>query len=74
MTSNRFHLVMDVIDRMPGLGNRAAHLCQLMRDKLSEHHEYICRTGADLRRSASGYGRRGLQPEGPQYSLGCMPR
>ncbi len=27
---DRFHLVMDVIDRVPGLGERAAHLRQLM--------------------------------------------
>ncbi len=30
---DRFHLVMDVIDRVPGLGSRAAHLRQLMVDR-----------------------------------------
>ncbi|MFI7630428.1 phosphoketolase [Microbispora rosea] len=29
---DRFHLVMDVIDRVPGLGSRAAHLRQRMTD------------------------------------------
>ncbi len=29
---DRFHLVMDVIDRVPGLGSRAAHLRQRMAD------------------------------------------
>jgi xylulose-5-phosphate/fructose-6-phosphate phosphoketolase len=45
---DRFHLVMDVIDRVPGLGNRAADLRQLMRAKLAEHHEYIRRHGEDM--------------------------
>ena len=45
---DRFHLVMDVIDRVPSLGYRAAHLRQLMRDKLTEHSEYITRRGEDL--------------------------
>jgi xylulose-5-phosphate/fructose-6-phosphate phosphoketolase len=29
---DRFHLVMDVIDRVPGLSSRAAHLRQQMVD------------------------------------------
>jgi len=45
---DRFHLVIDVIDRVPGLGYRAAHVRQLMRDKLSQHHDYILRAGEDL--------------------------
>ncbi|MFL5921935.1 MAG: phosphoketolase, partial [Gaiellaceae bacterium] len=35
---DRFHLVMDVIDRVPGLGSRAARVHQLMRDKRAAHH------------------------------------
>ncbi|HVK03647.1 MAG TPA: phosphoketolase family protein [Armatimonadaceae bacterium] len=45
---DRFHLVMDVIDRVPKLGSSAAHLRQQMRDKRTEHREYICRYGDDL--------------------------
>ncbi len=45
---DRFHLVMDVIDRVPKLGYRAAHLRQLMRDKLTEHANYIVRRGEDM--------------------------
>ena len=45
---DRFYLVQDVIDRVPGLGSRAAHVKQGMRDKLIEHREYICRRGEDL--------------------------
>ena len=45
---DRFHLVMDVIDRVPTLGSRAAHVRQLMRDKRTEHREYITRRGEDL--------------------------
>jgi xylulose-5-phosphate/fructose-6-phosphate phosphoketolase len=45
---DRFHLVIDVIDRVPGLGYRAAHVRQIMRDKLAEHSAYIRRKGEDL--------------------------
>ena len=45
---DRFHLVADVIDRVPKLGYRAAYLKQLVRDRLSEHHQYIERHGQDL--------------------------
>jgi len=45
---DRFHLVMDVIDRVPKLGYRAAHLKQAMQDRLTEHREYIVRYGQDM--------------------------
>jgi xylulose-5-phosphate/fructose-6-phosphate phosphoketolase len=45
---DRFDLVMDVIDRVPGLAQRAAHTRQLMRDKLTEHQNYIAEHGQDL--------------------------
>jgi xylulose-5-phosphate/fructose-6-phosphate phosphoketolase len=45
---DRFHLVSDVIDRVPALGPRAAYAKQYIRDKLVEHREYIHRRGEDL--------------------------
>jgi xylulose-5-phosphate/fructose-6-phosphate phosphoketolase len=45
---DRYHLVMDVIDRVPALGQRAAHLRQRVRDRLIEHADYITRHGEDL--------------------------
>jgi hypothetical protein len=45
---DRFHLVMDVIDRVPSLGYRAAGLKQAMRDRLLEHGRYIVEHGEDL--------------------------
>lgn len=45
---DRFHLVDDVIDRVPHLGYKAAYLRQIMRDKLVEHREYINRYGEDM--------------------------
>jgi xylulose-5-phosphate/fructose-6-phosphate phosphoketolase len=45
---DRFHLVIDVIDRVPGLARRAAALRQKMVDKRAEHHDYIRATGEDL--------------------------
>ena len=45
---DRFHLVRDVIDRVPFLGANAAYLKQFLRDKRIEHQEYIRRHGQDL--------------------------
>jgi xylulose-5-phosphate/fructose-6-phosphate phosphoketolase len=45
---DRFHLVMDVIDRVPGLGNKAAWLRQLMVDTRARHHAWTREHGEDL--------------------------
>jgi xylulose-5-phosphate/fructose-6-phosphate phosphoketolase len=45
---DRFHLVMDVADRVPRLASQAAHLKQRMRDKRDEHKRYILRHGEDM--------------------------
>ncbi len=44
---DRFHLVMDVIDRVPGLGPRAGHVRQLMEDKRLEARAYTRLEGED---------------------------
>jgi xylulose-5-phosphate/fructose-6-phosphate phosphoketolase len=44
---DRFHLVGDVIDRVPMLGARAAYAKQAIRDALLEHRQYITRHGED---------------------------
>ncbi len=45
---DRFHLVGDVIDRVPQLGTRAAHLKQVLRDRLIDHKQYIRKYGQDM--------------------------
>jgi xylulose-5-phosphate/fructose-6-phosphate phosphoketolase len=45
---DRYHLVIDVIDRVPGLARRAAAVRQAMVDQRMRHHDYIRRTGQDL--------------------------
>jgi xylulose-5-phosphate/fructose-6-phosphate phosphoketolase len=45
---DRFHLVEDVIDRVPGLGVRAAYVKQAVRDRLIEHREYVRIHGEDM--------------------------
>ena len=45
---DRFHLVMDTLDRLPHLGDKVAYLKQECRDKLIEHKQYICRYGEDM--------------------------
>jgi xylulose-5-phosphate/fructose-6-phosphate phosphoketolase len=44
---DRFHLVMDVIDRVPKLGQLAAHTRQALQDKRVEHKAYIAKHGDD---------------------------
>jgi len=45
---DRFHLVGDVIDRLPQLGSSAAYAKQAIREKHMEHKQYICQHGDDL--------------------------
>jgi len=45
---DRFHLVADVIDRVPQLQARAAYAKQAIRDRLIEHKQYISRYGDDM--------------------------
>jgi xylulose-5-phosphate/fructose-6-phosphate phosphoketolase len=44
---DRFHLVMDVIDRVPSLGSKAAHVRQLMADERLRHRQYTREHGED---------------------------
>jgi xylulose-5-phosphate/fructose-6-phosphate phosphoketolase len=45
---DRWHLVMDVLDRVPGLAAKSAYLKQQLLDKLVEHGHYIRNEGIDL--------------------------
>jgi xylulose-5-phosphate/fructose-6-phosphate phosphoketolase len=45
---DRFHLVQDVVDRVPNLGSKGAYLKQMCQDKLVEHKLYIDLNGQDL--------------------------
>jgi xylulose-5-phosphate/fructose-6-phosphate phosphoketolase len=45
---DRFHLAADVVDRVPRLQKIAAHFKQFVRDKLSDHTQYIREYGDDL--------------------------
>jgi xylulose-5-phosphate/fructose-6-phosphate phosphoketolase len=44
---DRFHLVMDVIDRVPGLGSKAVHVRQRMEDERLRHRQYTRDHGQD---------------------------
>jgi xylulose-5-phosphate/fructose-6-phosphate phosphoketolase len=45
---DRFHLVIDTIDRLPQTGSEGAYLKQQLKDKLVEHKLYIDRYGQDM--------------------------
>jgi xylulose-5-phosphate/fructose-6-phosphate phosphoketolase len=45
---DRFHLVMDVIDRVARLEDTGAHIKQQMKNKLLEHKDYVHEHGADM--------------------------
>jgi xylulose-5-phosphate/fructose-6-phosphate phosphoketolase len=45
---DRYHLCLDVIERVPGLAPRAVAAADVFRQALAEHHAYIRRYGEDL--------------------------
>jgi xylulose-5-phosphate/fructose-6-phosphate phosphoketolase len=45
---DRYHLVRDVVDRVPKLGYLAAYVRQAVRDKLIDHTHYIDEHGEDM--------------------------
>jgi xylulose-5-phosphate/fructose-6-phosphate phosphoketolase len=45
---DRFHLVGDVIDRVPKLGYAAAYAKQMVQDQLIEHKHYVAKYGEDM--------------------------
>jgi xylulose-5-phosphate/fructose-6-phosphate phosphoketolase len=45
---DRYHLVADVIDRVPKLGVSAIYAKQVILDRLIEHKRYIAEHGADM--------------------------
>ena len=54
---DRFHLVQDVIDRLPDQEAKGDYLKQDMQDKLIEHKQYICKHGQQGLKFAIGNGR-----------------
>jgi xylulose-5-phosphate/fructose-6-phosphate phosphoketolase len=44
---DRFHLAIEVIERVPGLSVSAAHIKQRFRDRLIEHRRYVDQHGED---------------------------
>ena len=45
---DRFHLAIEAIERVPGLGVTAAHVKQQFRDALIEHSRYVREHGEDM--------------------------
>jgi hypothetical protein len=45
---DRFHFVMDAIDRLPHTDDMGIYLKQQLKDKLIEHKQYIDKNGEDL--------------------------
>jgi len=45
---DRFHLVIDTIDRLPQTGKKGQLLKQQLTEKLVEHREYIVKHGQDM--------------------------
>ena len=59
---DRFHLISDVIDRLPQLGSRAAYAKQAIRHTLTQHRQYISEHGDDMPEIAAW---RWMRSEGP---------
>jgi xylulose-5-phosphate/fructose-6-phosphate phosphoketolase len=45
---DRFHLVLDVLDRVPSIGPDGGPVRELMREKRAEHYRYIRQHGEDM--------------------------
>ena len=45
---DRFHLVMDTIDRLPKTGEKGIYLKQQLKEKLIEHKQYIEKHSEDM--------------------------
>ena len=64
---DRFNLVIDVIDRVPGLGSRAAHLKEQMKDAILQHRSHAHQHGMDAADIShwrwSDQGAEPIQPE-----------
>jgi xylulose-5-phosphate/fructose-6-phosphate phosphoketolase len=45
---DRFHLVLDVLDRVPSIGRDGGPVRELMREKRAEHYRYIRQHGEDM--------------------------
>jgi xylulose-5-phosphate/fructose-6-phosphate phosphoketolase len=45
---DRFHIVKDVVDRLPQTGNKDLYLMQQLKDKIIEHKQHIDKHGQDL--------------------------
>ena len=45
---DRFHLVLNVIDRLPQVRAKSAYLKQQLQEKLIEHENYIRKHGEDM--------------------------
>ncbi len=72
---DRFHLVCDVLDYVPGLGDQAAKLRQAMLDKLDEHSRYIRQYGEDMPEVPGGsWIAHCLDPQGAIFALVAAKR
>jgi xylulose-5-phosphate/fructose-6-phosphate phosphoketolase len=67
---DRFHLVGDVIDRVPQLGARAAYFKQAIRDRLLDHKRYIREHGEDMPAITNWRWDDGAQGDGAQGGSG----
>jgi xylulose-5-phosphate/fructose-6-phosphate phosphoketolase len=57
---DRFHLVMDAIDRLPQTGGKGVYLKQQLKEKLIEHKQSIDKNGETYPKSANGGGESNL--------------
>ncbi|MGW7518525.1 phosphoketolase family protein [Streptomyces sp. NPDC054796] len=71
---DRYRLVMDVIDRTPGLATRATAVRQRMEDMRTRHHSWIREHGTDMPEVAEWTWSGPEGSEGPEEKHGAATR
>jgi len=65
---DRYHLVIDAVNRLPSTGDKGLHLKRLLEDRLVEHRRYIVKFGEDMPEIRNWKWSESVQPTSSGYA------